>query len=151
MMNLGPISDWMVLVADDEPDSIELITEVMEYQGASVRSATNGREALALLEHFKPTMILTDLSMPEVDGWAVLARVRKNPEFADIPVIALTAHAMTGDVERGLAAGFTGYITKPISPLSLVNDVLAQVAAYSEALANAPAKSEPVKKQEAAA
>ena len=151
MINLGQITDWIVLVADDEPDSIELITDVLEYQGASVRSGNNGREALALLEHFKPTIILTDLSMPEVDGWGVLAKVRKNPDFVDVPIIALTAHAMSGDVERGLAAGFTGYITKPISPLSLVNDILAQIAARNEALASEPVKSELVNKQEAAA
>lgn len=132
MIKLGQITDWVVLVVDDEPDSIELLSEVLEYQGATVRAASNGREALELIEKFKPTLILTDLSMPEVDGWGVLAKVRKNPELADVPIIALTAHAMAGDMERGLAAGFTGYITKPISPLSLVNDILEQVAARSE-------------------
>lgn len=129
MIKPGQIADWIVLVADDEPDSIELISEVLEYQGATVHSATNGREILVLLEHFKPTIILTDLSMPEVDGWGVLASVRKNADLANVPIFALTAHAMAGDTERGLAAGFTGYITKPISPLSLVNDILEQIEA----------------------
>ncbi len=131
MMTPGKVTDWIVLIADDEPDSIELITEALEYQGATVRAAANGREALALLEHFKPTLILTDLSMPEMDGWAVLRSVRKNAALAAVPVFALTAHAMAGDVERGLAAGFSGYITKPISPLSLVNDILERLAARS--------------------
>ena len=129
MITPGRIEDWIVLIADDEPDSIELITEALEYQGVTVHSATNGHEALALLEHFKPTLILTDLSMPKVDGWGVLASVRRNTDLADVPVIALTAHAMAGDIERGLAAGFAGYITKPISPLSLINDILERFAA----------------------
>ncbi len=128
MMIPGQISDWIVLVADDEPDSIELISETLEYQGATVHSATNGRELLALLERIKPTIILTDLSMPEVDGWAVLANVRKIVDLANVPIFALTAHAMAGDTERGLAAGFTGYLAKPISPLSLVNDIQKQIA-----------------------
>lgn len=127
MITPGQVSDWVVLVADDEPDSIELITEVLEFQGATVHPATNGRQALDLLETLRPTVILTDLSMPEADGWAVLAGVRKIDALAAVPVIALTAHAMAGDIERGLAAGFSAYLTKPISPMTLVDDILARL------------------------
>jgi two-component system cell cycle response regulator DivK len=62
-----------------------------------------------------------------MDGWALLSNIRKNPRTADVPVIALTAHAMSGDKERGLAAGFTSYLTKPVSAMTLVADIMERV------------------------
>lgn len=124
MISPGTINDWVVLVVDDEMDSIELVSETLEFQGATVYPANNGRLAIEALETLRPTLILTDLSMPEIDGWGVLKHVRKTPHLAEIPVIAMTAHAMAGDADRGLAAGFTAYITKPISPMMLVQQIL---------------------------
>ena len=73
----------------------------------------DGLEGLKVLAHVTPTLILLDLSMPQMDGWEMIKRVRANPKTAHVPVIALTAHAMRGDKERVLAAGFDGYIPKP--------------------------------------
>lgn len=121
------ISHLTILVVDDEPDSIEVVTEVLEFYGATVHNAYDGEQALDILSRVKPDLILCDLSMPKVDGWGLLSAIRKDLTLAEIPVIALTAHAMAGDKERGLAAGFTSYLTKPISALTLVADILQRV------------------------
>jgi CheY-like chemotaxis protein len=123
------ISHLTILVVDDEPDSIEVVEEVLTFYGACVYHAGNGEEALNLLKTVCPDLILSDLSMPEMDGWALLSAIRRNPALADVPVIALTAHAMSGDRERALAAGFNSYLGKPISALTLVSDLLARVPA----------------------
>jgi CheY-like chemotaxis protein len=128
---VSSISHLTVLVVDDEPDSISVATEVLEFYGATVYSANDGEQALAILSRVKPDLILSDLSMPKVDGWGLLSAIRTDPVLEDVPVIALTAHAMTGDKERGLAAGFTSYLTKPMSPLTLVGDILQRVPALA--------------------
>jgi CheY-like chemotaxis protein len=122
------IANWVVLVVDDEIDSIELVTEVLEFQGATVVSASNGKEAIEILDRLRPTLVLTDLSMPVVDGWGVLRHVRTTPQLSGIPVVAMTAHAMSGDADRGMAAGFATYITKPISPMTLVQQLTERLA-----------------------
>ena len=76
-----------------------------------------------MMATFTPTVILLDLSMPEMDGWEMHRRLKANPETAHIPVIALTAHAMADDKERVMQAGFTGYIPKPYTIKTLVNDM----------------------------
>ncbi len=106
-------SNWTVLVVDDEPDNLAIPAEILSFFGATVHTAQNGRESLEVLERVTPTFMLLDLSMPELDGWETLKRVRANPRVSDMPVIALTAHGMHGDKERGLKAGFNGYIIKP--------------------------------------
>lgn len=122
------LSELSVLVVDDEPDSLDGVTSVLEFYGASVYNASNGQEAAELLESIEPPdLILSDLSMPVMDGWALIAHIRQTPRLSAIPVIALTAHAMIGDRERGLRAGFTSYLTKPVSALTLVTDLAERV------------------------
>lgn len=126
------ISHWTVLAVDDEPDSLEVVMEVLEFYGATVHTASDGLRALEMLVTVQPDLILTDLSMPNLDGWGLLAAVRRDPKLAGIPIVALTAHAMAGDEERAMAAGFTSYITKPISPLSLIEEIMARVPALAQ-------------------
>ncbi|RPI97588.1 MAG: response regulator [Chloroflexi bacterium] len=116
---------WTILVVDDEPDNVDLVAESLEFFGATVRTAANGVEALECLKDFKPDLILLDLSMPKMDGWELRRHVKANPDTASIPVVALSAHAMTGDKERALEVGFDGYLTKPIHVATLVNDIRA--------------------------
>ncbi len=113
MMATNNPKEWTVLIVDDEPDNLSVAEKVLSFRGAKVYTATNGAEGLKVLEQVVPTFILLDLSMPRVDGWQMHKQVRENPRLAHIPVIALTAHAMEGDKERVMAAGFTGYIAKP--------------------------------------
>ena len=100
------LKGWNVLIADDEPDSLEVATRILRYYGANVTTAGNGQEALDLVVKAAPRFIISDLSMPVVDGWGLLYELKQNPDTADIPVIALTAHSMTGDRQRAVEAGF---------------------------------------------
>ena len=129
---ISRISDWRILVVDDEMDSIDVVTEVLEFYGATVYNASNGLEALELLETITPDAILSDLSMPKMDGWALLASIRKNERLTAVPVVALTAHAMAGDEQRGKAAGFSAYLTKTISVITLIQDLVDRVPALRQ-------------------
>lgn len=120
------VSNWVVLVVDDEPDSIYLVTEVLNFYGATVYGAKDGVEALAMLERITPDVVLTDLSMPRMDGWTLISKIREHPTMSTLPVVALTA-GYAGDRERGLAAGFTSFLNKPIKAVTLLTDLLERV------------------------
>jgi two-component system cell cycle response regulator DivK len=104
----------MILIAEDDPSSRELLVEVLEGWGYGVVQAANGAEVLEQLCQATPDLILLDLQMPVLDGFAALERIRRNPTYDDIPVAALTACAMREDRERVLQAGFCAHIAKPI-------------------------------------
>ena len=125
------VDQWTVLIVDDEPDNLKVAQKVLSFGGADVHIARNGVEGLAVLENLKPTFILLDLSMPEMDGWEMFERTRANDNFADIPIIALTAHAMTGDRERIESAGFDGYIAKPFRINSFMDDIQNAITAFN--------------------
>jgi len=122
-MDSADISTWRILVVDDEPDNLELVAETLEFRGAEVTTAKNGKEALEILEEFETNLILTDLSMPVMDGWQLRARVKSDEKLSHIPIVAVSAHAIAGDQERAMEAGFDGYLTKPLSILTLVDDI----------------------------
>lgn len=123
MIDWQDVTTWHVLVVDDEPDNLEVVAETLEFRGARVETAENGKKALAALENYDANLILTDLSMPVMDGWQLRAQVKSNPKFAPVPVLALSAHAIVGDKERALEAGFDGYLTKPIDIMTLLDDI----------------------------
>jgi CheY-like chemotaxis protein len=125
------ISEWKVLIVDDEPDNVKVAQKILSYNGAEVHVARNGLEGLSSLDIITPTFILLDLSMPEMDGWEMLARVRRNNTFKHTPVIALTAHAMSGDRERVIQAGFNGYIAKPFRLNSFLEDIQRCLSQFS--------------------
>ena len=131
MSDTKPLSGWRALVVDDEFDSRMVATILLEDAGAQVIEAENGQEALEHLNGEKPNFILTDLSMPIMDGWRLMAEINKNRTLATIPVIALTAHAMVGDRERALAAGFHNHITKPLSPDKFIGQLLSILLEFS--------------------
>ena len=116
-------STWHILVVEDELENLEVIAETLEFLGAQVQTARNGKEGLTVLETFMPDFILTDLSMPVMDGWEMRSHIRSDPRFATIPVVALSAHVIAGDKERALEAGFDGYLTKPIDIFTLLDDI----------------------------
>jgi CheY-like chemotaxis protein len=115
---------WDILVVDDEPDSLEVAYRLLKLAGASVTVARNGQEALEKVTQQRPKFILTDLSMPDVDGWEFLYQLKQVEANVGIPVIALTAHGMTGDRERVMAAGFHNHITKPLDPTKLIQQLI---------------------------
>jgi CheY-like chemotaxis protein len=89
-----------------------------------VFTASNGIEGLDKAQTCKPHFIITDLSMPEMSGWELATRLKNEVHTRDIPIIALTAHAMTGDRERAMAVGFHNYLSKPLRPESFVTDII---------------------------
>jgi CheY-like chemotaxis protein len=112
-----------VLVAEDRPGSLELIRTVLESAGYEVIEATNGQEAVEKASGSSVDLFLLDLQMPKIDGFGVVARLRKDPRFASTPIVALTASAMHGDRERALAAGFSSYIAKPVDFAALRSEL----------------------------
>lgn len=103
-----------VLVADDKDNGRELVRTVLENSGYQVFEASDGEKAVAEARRLHPDLIILDIHMPGLDGFQVIEELRRETGFFHTPIIALTASAMMGDRERAMAAGFTGYITKPI-------------------------------------
>ncbi|MCB9436737.1 MAG: response regulator [Anaerolineales bacterium] len=118
------LKNWKVLVVDDEPDSLEVATRMLKFHGATVFNASNGADGLDSARRHKPDFILSDLSMPELDGWGMLYELKNDRATLEIPVFALTAHAMVGDRERAINAGFHNYLTKPLTPATFMAQLL---------------------------
>lgn len=108
-----------ILVAEDDLASRELIREILDASGYQVLEAGDGREAIQKIEEAKPDLVLLDIQMPVLDGFAVLRQLRQDPRFATLRVVALTAYAMRGDQEEALAAGFDAYLSKPVDATAL--------------------------------
>ena len=119
------LTGWDVVVIDDEPDSLEVARYILDFYGANVLTATNGQEGITLVEQAKPHFVISDLSMPEMDGWEFVSALKSTAQIQNIPVIALTAHAMRGDRERAIAAGFHNYLTKPLTANTFMDELLA--------------------------
>jgi CheY-like chemotaxis protein len=118
------LKDWDVLVIDDDPMSLQVAAMLLKHHGARVHTATNGKEALDSVRTLRPRFIISDLSMPVMDGWALVEELKRDRALATIPTIALTAHAMIGDRERAINAGFHNYLTKPLTPATFMRDLV---------------------------
>ena len=110
----GPSKRNRVLVVEDNPSNLDLARMVLEGNGFTVDTASNGQEGLEKARHLRPDLILMDMQLPGVDGLAVTRQLKADPATADIKVVALTANALKGSEEQALAAGCSGYIAKPI-------------------------------------
>lgn len=128
MIDKSIVKTWHALAVDDDPDSLEVIRFTLAFHGAEVVTENGGRQALETLKKFKPNIVFLDLSMPDVDGWEVLKHIKNELKLENAPVIALTAHAMKGDRERVLEAGFDYYMTKPFSPITFIDELLSLMA-----------------------
>ncbi|MGW6459025.1 HAMP domain-containing protein [Streptomyces sp. NPDC055078] len=106
-----------VLIVDDDIRNVFALTSVLEQHGLTVLYAENGREGIEVLEqHDDVTVVLMDIMMPEMDGYATTTAIRRMPQFAGLPIIALTAKAMKGDREKAIESGASDYVTKPVDP-----------------------------------
>ena len=112
-----------ILVIEDHPAILEMIRYLLQAYGHTPLLAADGAEGLQTAERELPDLILCDIQLPVMDGYEVVLNLKRNPRLAPIPVIALTAFAMVGDRDRVLAAGFDGYMAKPISPQTFVAEV----------------------------
>jgi CheY-like chemotaxis protein len=111
-----------ILIVEDSPDNMKLFSTILGLKGHEVTGLPGGDGLLEAVERTRPDLVLMDIQLPGKDGFALLQEIRRSP-FPGSRVIALTAHAMTGDRERALEAGFDGYITKPIDIRSFPNQI----------------------------
>ncbi|OIJ43365.1 response regulator [Massilia timonae] len=127
-----------ILIIEDNPANIELMSFLLGAYGHTPLSAADGPRGVAAARSERPDLIACDVNLPGMDGFAVLAALKTEPSLSGVPILAVTALAMAGDREKVLAAGFDGYISKPIEPESFVAELEAFLAA-APAAASAPA------------
>jgi two-component system cell cycle response regulator DivK len=108
------MADELILIVEDNSKNLKLARDVLEFHGFRTVAADNAVDGIMLAEAHLPAVILMDIQLPDLDGVSALRRLRQRPATATIPVVALTAFAMDADRERFLAAGFDGYLVKPI-------------------------------------
>ncbi|MBW1675677.1 MAG: response regulator [Deltaproteobacteria bacterium] len=123
-----------ILIVDDNQDSRELVAKVLKTRGYQTIEAVDGEEALEKAVAERPDLILMDRSLPKIDGYEVTRRLKSQQEFKDIPIVALTAHAMRGDREKALEAGCEGYISKPINVRELPELVTSYLRGKKESI-----------------
>jgi DNA-binding response OmpR family regulator len=116
---------WRVLIVDDEPDNLAVASDFLGFFGATTAKAGDGQEGLDLLDSFKPNVILIDLSMPRMDGWELLRRLRAKPDLQGVPLMALTALTVDMDAVNVNDAGFDTCVTKPFHVQELLDAVKA--------------------------
>jgi CheY-like chemotaxis protein len=112
-----------VLIAEDNAVNRELLRELLESRDYEVTEACDGQEALRMIERSRPDILLLDVGMPVLNGYELVRKIRSDPSLATLPVLAVTAYAMHGDRENILQSGFDGYLSKPINPRSLVEEM----------------------------
>ena len=118
------LNGWSVLIVEDDPFSQDVASIMLSAHGATVHTADDGVQGLQLAVQLKPDFILSDISMPGMDGWGLIDALKADPRTTKIPVIALTAHAMKGYRERAIASGFHNFLTKPLTPETFIHELL---------------------------
>jgi CheY-like chemotaxis protein len=119
----------MIMIVDDSPDNRYIIARMLQIAGHEVVSAVNGRDALKMLKHLVPDLVLLDLAMPEMDGWTLAMMLRQMPAFQRVPLIAVTGHVTRDDIQRALDVGCRDYLAKPVEYEVLVAKVREHLAA----------------------
>src|SRR5258706_16267729 len=104
-----------ILIAEDNPTNRELLRELLEIRGYTVAEACDGQEALAMVEQAPPDILLLDIGMPLLDGFAVVRKLRENPRFTSLPVVAGAPSALQGDRGKNMNSSLDGYLSKPVN------------------------------------
>ncbi len=117
------MTEGKVLLIEDNPLNMELAVDLLELGGYEVLTAATAEEGIELAQKEIPSLILMDISLPGIDGLEATRILKKDKKVKDVPIVAMSAHAMTGDKEKAMEAGCVGYITKPIDTKSLVEKV----------------------------
>lgn len=113
----------LILLVDDFPDNREMYAQYLKFSGMRVAEASNGHEALDRAFQLHPDLIVMDLSLPAMDGWEATRRLKSDARTRDIPVVALTGHALEGYSKGAMEAGCDGFITKPCLPADLLEEI----------------------------
>ena len=127
-----------ILVVEDNPANLELARYLLASAGYEILVARDGVEGLDIARRELPDLIISDLQMPLMDGYALIAALLKEPKCAPIPVVALTAFSMLGDREDVIRAGFTAYLSKPIEPELFVSQIAAFLPSVAPPGTNGP-------------
>ncbi len=112
-----------ILIVEDNEENRDALSRRLQRRGFEVISAADGKAGVALAQSEKPDLVLMDMNMPELDGWEATRQIKAVPECKDLPVVALTAHALTGDRERALEVGCADYHTKPVDFSKLMTQI----------------------------
>ena len=112
-----------VLVIEDNPDNMLLISDILEANGYSLLQAETGLQGIEMATEKLPGFIILDIQLPDILGYEVLARLRREETTQNIPIVAMTSYAMAGDREKLLAAGCDGYVEKPINPATVMDEI----------------------------
>jgi two-component system, cell cycle response regulator DivK len=112
-----------ILVIEDNEQNLYLVTFLLEQNGFNIFAARSGPEGIEMAGRIDPDLILLDIQLPIMDGYAVAHELRQNPDLQNVPIVAVTSYAMVGDKEHALEAGCTGYIEKPINPATFVAEI----------------------------
>jgi two-component system cell cycle response regulator DivK len=109
-----------ILVVEDQEDNRRIIRDLLTASGYALIEAVTGEEGVAAAEREKPDLILMDIQLPGLDGYEATRRIKAIPALKQVPVIAVTSYALSGDDQKAFAAGCDGYVTKPFSPRQLL-------------------------------
>jgi two-component system, cell cycle response regulator DivK len=112
-----------ILVIEDNEQNLYLVRFILEKNGYQVHAAMDGQTGIDMADQLRPDLILLDIQLPVMDGYAVAQNLRANPNVSGIPIVAVTSHAMVGDREKAMAVGCNGYIEKPINPDTFMSEV----------------------------
>lgn len=137
MENKAIGSPRKILIVDDNEDSRDLAAKVLQRSGYLIVHAVDGEEALAKAFDEQPDLILMDRSLPKIDGLEVTKRLKREERFKRVPIVALTAHAMSGDREKAFEAGCDGFISKPINVRTLSDQIRSYLEGEGGSLADA--------------
>jgi two-component system, cell cycle response regulator DivK len=112
-----------ILIVEDTEDNRKILRDLLTAAGYELLEATDGEEGIAMAVQHRPDLILMDIQLPHVDGYEATRQIKDDPALKDIPIIAVTSYALSGDEEKTRAAGCDGYIAKPFSPRQLLGKV----------------------------
>ena len=112
-----------ILVIEDNEQNLYLVRFILEKNGYQVHAAMDGRAGIDMANELKPDLILLDIQLPVMDGYAVAQNLRTNPLLSSTPIVAVTSHAMVGDRDKAMQSGCNGYIEKPINPDTFMAEV----------------------------
>ncbi|MEO0598299.1 MAG: response regulator, partial [Chloroflexota bacterium] len=125
-------NEWQVLVVEDEYDSIQMVSKILQHYGAKVHVAHDGRECITMLQSMIPTIIIMDLALPEMDGWETLKKIRADEHTVHIPVAAITAYQSVNVEEDAHDDGFDAYFPKPLNTTKIINSLSALINKHDE-------------------
>jgi CheY-like chemotaxis protein len=117
------VTEPLILLIEDHEDNRNIYRTILEHFGFRVEVAPDGREGLRLAREAVPDLILMDISIPHIDGWEATRQLKGDEATAGIPIVALTAHALPEDRERAREVGCDGYLTKPVEPTRVIEEV----------------------------